>query len=180
MFSFGAVLYELMTREVTSAVVIQSGDPQMPELYAFKVMQQAVPVMVATGCLRSSAWTHVMGCLQPRQAVGLLPGCQTGLQLQQQCKATCNVCHDQSAAQASSQAAARMSDWAAAARLCTTTCNVCHGQSAAQASCQAALQELTAGCSLKCTAMQPLVHAMDPYPSARLPSTIQSRLQLHR
>ena len=40
MFSFGAVLYELMMREVTSAVVIQSGDPQMPELYAFKVMQQ--------------------------------------------------------------------------------------------------------------------------------------------
>ena len=39
MFSFGVVLYELMTREVTSAVVIQSGDPQMPELYAFKVMQ---------------------------------------------------------------------------------------------------------------------------------------------
>ena len=38
-FSFGVVLYELMTREVTSAVVIQSGDPQMPELYAFKVMQ---------------------------------------------------------------------------------------------------------------------------------------------
>eukprot|EP00891_Asterochloris_glomerata_P005009 jgi/Astpho2/5009/gw1.00071.54.1_t len=36
-FSFGVVLYELMMREVTSAVVIQSGDPQMPELYAFKV-----------------------------------------------------------------------------------------------------------------------------------------------
>ena len=39
MFSYGVVLYELMMREVTSAVVIQSGDPQMPELYAFKVMQ---------------------------------------------------------------------------------------------------------------------------------------------
>ena len=36
-FSFGVVLYELLMREVTSAVVIQSGDPQMPELYAFKV-----------------------------------------------------------------------------------------------------------------------------------------------
>lgn len=36
-FSFGVVVYELLSRQVTSAVVSQSGDANMPELYANKV-----------------------------------------------------------------------------------------------------------------------------------------------
>lgn len=37
MFSFGVVIYELLIRQVTSAVVSQSGDANMPEMYANKV-----------------------------------------------------------------------------------------------------------------------------------------------
>ena len=36
-FSFGVVIYELLIRQVTSAVVSQSGDATMPEMYANKV-----------------------------------------------------------------------------------------------------------------------------------------------
>lgn len=36
-FSFGVVIYELLIRQVTSAVVSQSGDVNMPQLYANKV-----------------------------------------------------------------------------------------------------------------------------------------------
>ena len=36
-FSFGVVIYELLVRQVTSAVVSQSGDANMPEMYANKV-----------------------------------------------------------------------------------------------------------------------------------------------
>lgn len=36
-FSFGVVIYELLIRQVTSAVVSQSGDASMPEMYANKV-----------------------------------------------------------------------------------------------------------------------------------------------
>lgn len=39
-FSFGVVVYELLSRQVTSAVVSQSGDANMPELYANKVSCQ--------------------------------------------------------------------------------------------------------------------------------------------
>lgn len=37
-FSFGVVIYELLIRQVTSAVVSQSGDATMPEMYANKVI----------------------------------------------------------------------------------------------------------------------------------------------
>lgn len=36
-FSFGVVMYEVLMRQVTSAVVSQSGDANMPEMYASKV-----------------------------------------------------------------------------------------------------------------------------------------------
>lgn len=36
-FSFGVVIYELLIRQVTSAVVSQSGDASMSEMYANKV-----------------------------------------------------------------------------------------------------------------------------------------------
>ena len=36
-FSFGVVIYELLIRQVTSAVVSQSGDANMPQMYANKV-----------------------------------------------------------------------------------------------------------------------------------------------
>ncbi len=36
-FSFGCVIYELLSRQVTSAVVSQSGDANMAEMYANKV-----------------------------------------------------------------------------------------------------------------------------------------------
>ena len=38
-FSFGVVMYEVLMRQVTSAVVSQSGDANMPEMYASKVSQ---------------------------------------------------------------------------------------------------------------------------------------------
>lgn len=36
-FSFGVIIYELLARQVTSAVVSQAGDMTMPEMYAQKV-----------------------------------------------------------------------------------------------------------------------------------------------
>ncbi len=36
-FSFGCVIYELLSHQVTSAVVSQSGDANMAEMYAHKV-----------------------------------------------------------------------------------------------------------------------------------------------
>ena len=36
-FSFGVIIYELLVRQVTSAVVSQAGDMTMPEMYAQKV-----------------------------------------------------------------------------------------------------------------------------------------------
>lgn len=40
-FSFGVVTYELLIRQVTSAVVSQSGDVNMPQMYANKVSASA-------------------------------------------------------------------------------------------------------------------------------------------
>ena len=36
-FSFGVIMYEVLIRQVTSAVVSQSGDINMSEMYASKV-----------------------------------------------------------------------------------------------------------------------------------------------
>ena len=36
-FSFGVMMYEVLERQVTSAVVSQAGDMTMPEMYAEKV-----------------------------------------------------------------------------------------------------------------------------------------------
>ena len=41
-FSFSVVMYEVLMRQVTSAVVSQSGDANMPEMYASKVSHFAV------------------------------------------------------------------------------------------------------------------------------------------
>lgn len=45
-FSFGVIMYELLVRQVTSAVVSQAGDMTLPEMYAQKVVSFSRPAVI--------------------------------------------------------------------------------------------------------------------------------------
>lgn len=72
-FSFGVIMYELLVRQVTSAVVSQAGDMTMPEMYAQKVSTAStsyVPSLSSNqaphpNVVSSSAWLLLLHYIVP-------------------------------------------------------------------------------------------------------------------
>ena len=74
-FSFGVIIYELLARQVTSAVVSQAGDMTMPEMYAQKVS----PMYSLLLHPFAAASNTVLANQEPKSATQIVQHCKSAV-----------------------------------------------------------------------------------------------------